>query len=47
MYYRDLDVVLEYIDTQEEHHRTLSFQDEYRQLLKDRGLEFDERYVWD
>jgi putative transposase len=47
IYYRDLDVALAYIDGQEEHHRTVSFQDEYRKLLTDHGLEFDERYMWD
>lgn len=36
-----------YIANQEEHHRTESFQDEYRRLLKTYGLEWDERYVWD
>ena len=36
-----------YITNQEEHHRTVSFQDEYRGLLKDHGLEWEERYVWD
>ena len=36
-----------YIRTQEEHHRTISFQDEYRGFLKRYGIEYDERYVWD
>ena len=36
-----------YIATQEEHHRSVSFQDEYRRLLAKYGLEWDERYVWD
>ncbi len=36
-----------YIDHQEEHHRTRSFQEEYRNLLQKYHLEFDERYVWD
>ncbi len=36
-----------YIANQEEHHRTESFQDEYRRLLTKYGLEWDERYVWD
>jgi putative transposase len=36
-----------YIRDQAEHHREISFQDEYRRLLKKYGLEFDERYVWD
>ena len=36
-----------YIARQEEHHRTESFQDEFRRLLTKYGLEWDERYVWD
>ena len=36
-----------YIDRQEEHHRKLSFQDEFRELLRRHELEFDERYTWD
>jgi len=39
--------VKHYIAGQEEHHRKVSFQDEYRQLLKRYEIEFDERYVWD
>ena len=41
------DTLLHYIDTQEEHHRTRTFQDEYRTFLKKYGIEYDERYVWD
>ena len=36
-----------YIAGQEEHHRKRSFEDEYRGFLKDYGIEYDERYVWD
>jgi putative transposase len=36
-----------YIAGQEEHHRKISFQDEYRELLRHYKIEFDERYVWD
>jgi REP-associated tyrosine transposase len=36
-----------YIANQEEHHRTESFQDEFRRLLNKYGIEFDELYVWD
>lgn len=39
--------LLLYIDNQEEHHRTRSFQDEYRDFLNKYGITFDERYVWD
>lgn len=38
--------VIEYIQGQREHHRTKSFQEEYRALLKRHEIEIDERYVW-
>jgi REP element-mobilizing transposase RayT len=43
----DLETLRQYIDTQEEHHRTRTFQEEYRAFLKRYDVEFDERYVWD
>ncbi|MDZ4819011.1 MAG: IS200/IS605 family transposase [Planctomycetota bacterium] len=36
-----------YIANQEEHHRSESFQDEFRRLCKKYQLELDERYAWD
>jgi putative transposase len=42
-----IDALREYIQNQEEHHRTESFQDEFRRLLEKYEVEFDERYVWD
>lgn len=36
-----------YIAHQEEHHRTRTFQDEFREMLRLHGIEWDERYVWD
>ena len=36
-----------YVRNQEEHHRTTTFEEEYRGFLKRYGIEFDERYVWD
>jgi putative transposase len=39
--------VLKYVDTQQQHHRTRTFQEEYRKLLRKHGVAFDERYVWD
>lgn len=44
---KDLEAVMVYIDGQEEHHRTRTFQEEYRGFLQRYGIEFDERYVWD
>jgi len=39
--------VIQYIENQREHHRTTTFQEEYRRLLKKYGIDFDERYVWE
>ena len=36
-----------YIENQEEHHRTETFQDEFRRLCRKYGIEIDEQYVWD
>jgi REP element-mobilizing transposase RayT len=36
-----------YVGNQREHHRRLSFQDEFRQILAKYDVEYDERYVWD
>jgi REP element-mobilizing transposase RayT len=43
----DLQALLKYIDGQEQHHRKVSFEDEYRAFLKKYGVAFDERYMWD
>jgi putative transposase len=43
----EVDSVAAYIEGQEEHHRVVSFQEEYRKFLEDYGVEYDERYVWD
>jgi REP element-mobilizing transposase RayT len=39
--------VKRYIRRQKEHHRRVTFQDEYRQFLKAYEVEYDERYIWD
>jgi hypothetical protein len=38
--------VIRYIESQAEHHRRISFQDEFLKLLRSHNVEFDERYVW-
>ncbi len=43
----EIDVVIKYIEMQVEHHKTKTFQDEYRSFLKKYQIEYDERYVWD
>ena len=42
-----VEAVQRYIANQEDHHRQVSFQDEFRRLCKKYGLQIDERYVWD
>jgi len=42
-----LKAVLQYAQRQEEHHRTRTFQEEYRELRHRHGVEFNEQYVWD
>ena len=41
----DRDGVTAYIRNQAEHHRTESFVDELRRLLKEEGIAFEERYL--
>jgi REP element-mobilizing transposase RayT len=36
-----------YIQSQKQHHRRITFQDEFRTFLKRYQIEYDERYVWD
>jgi hypothetical protein len=36
-----------YIRNQKQHHRRVTFEDEYRVFLKRYEIGFDERYVWD
>jgi len=43
----EVDVVINYIENQKEHHKHKTFQEEYRAFLKKYKVEFDERYVWD
>lgn len=43
----EVDRIVAYIKSQEEHHRRVTFQDELRGLLRESGMDFDERYLWD
>ncbi|MBK9975956.1 MAG: transposase [Planctomycetes bacterium] len=38
---------LRYIETQAEHHKVKSFQEELLEFLKGYEVEYDERYLWD
>ena len=39
--------VKKYISRQEQHHRTMSFQEEFQKFLERYQVQYDERYVWD
>ena len=36
-----------YIRGQKQHHRRVTFQDEYRKFLEVYGMDYEERFVWD
>lgn len=40
------DEVRRYIEDQEEHHRKMTFQEEYVAFLKRHGITYDDRYIW-
>jgi putative transposase len=42
-----MDDVRRYIEKQDEHHRKMTFQDEFRELCRRHGIAIDERYAWD
>ena len=42
-----LDKTINYVRNQSNHHKTMSFQDEYKLFLKAYKVQYDERYVFD
>jgi REP element-mobilizing transposase RayT len=42
----NIPAVINYIQTQREHHRKKTFQEEYVQFLRENGIDYDERYLW-
>jgi putative transposase len=43
--FKEKDGLIEYVHNQEAHHKTVTYRDELIQLLKEHGIEFDERYL--
>src|SRR5262245_10912849 len=39
--------VQQYIRDQASHHSKISFEEEFRSLLKSHGIEFEEKYLWE
>jgi putative transposase len=44
--YRDKEMIVNYIKKQKEHHKKQTFENEYRALLKEQGIEWDEKYIF-
>ena len=42
-----LETIIQYIKDLKEHHRQMTFQEEFIALLKKHRVEYDERYLWD
>jgi len=42
--YKDKEKIISYIKNQQAHHQSVSFEEEYRLLLVEHGMEYDERY---
>lgn len=42
----EVQVVIDYISNQKEHHRKKTFQEEYKNFLNKYKVNFDERYLW-
>ena len=36
-----------YIENQDEHHKRMTFQEEFRKMLEKHNVAYDEKYVWD
>jgi hypothetical protein len=43
----EIDIVIQYITNQHQHHEKKTFQHEYRAFLNKYKVEYDEKYVWD
>lgn len=42
-----IEVVINYIEKQKEHHKKQDFKDEFRVLLKKYAVDYNEQFVWD
>ncbi len=43
--FRDRDMIIEYVKNQKEHHKKESSYDEFKRLLSENGIAFDEKYL--
>ncbi len=42
---KEKDIIINYIKNQKEHHKTEAFRDEFKRLLIENEIEFDEKYL--
>ena len=42
---REKDTIVKYVMNQQEHHKTETFREEFIRLLKENGIDFDEKYL--
>ncbi|MEI6348098.1 MAG: IS200/IS605 family transposase [Bacteroidota bacterium] len=42
--YRDKEMIVNYIKNQQDHHKKITFEEEFRKLMEEFGIEMDERY---
>lgn len=43
---KDKDRLIEYVKNQEEHHKTITYKEEFIEILQEHGIVFDERYLF-
>ena len=43
---REKEMIINYIKNQQEHHKKEIYEDEFKRLLKEHGVEFHEKYLW-
>jgi len=41
-----INVIINYIKNQQEHHKKEKFQDEVKRLFKENGIDMDEKWFW-
>lgn len=42
-----IELVRRYIQNQQHHHAKVSWEEEFKQLLSEHGIKYDEKYLWD
>ena len=42
---KEKNLIIDYVKNQKKHHKTESFYDEYKRLLIENGIQFDEKYL--